>query len=482
MVSVDFGHTSNPDKSGFVSSQRLVNAFSVPAGDAAKTKLPVFSVPGTVRFDTGTSGLNGPCRGLAYIYGKGLLAVGGANLALFDSAGAPTAISGTLSGSDLVSIAVNQRASPQAAIVAASGYYVFDTADNSFAAQSIAALPAPNYCCFIDGYVVFSIADGRFFHSGINDAKTVNALAYASKQSLSDGNVAVRNHRGALLVLGQESMEVWEDVGTIPFAFSRIRASIPVGCMAAPTIKSLAENTIWLDHQCQVRKMSASEPERISNGTIERAIEALSVTDRAQLRATTSALEGHNVYTLTSPYWSYEFDLVTGLWHERKSNSLNNWFAQCSANFPGNNIIGSSQAATLHRLDATAMDESGEPFTVIAQSATVHAFPNGLIFDELAVDFVPGVGVTGSGSPAKDDAADPQLMLDWSDDGGHTWAGGLQAALGRVGERSATASFYCLGACDRQGRIFRLSCSASVMRGLIQAEARVRKIGPRAKR
>ncbi len=56
-------------------------------------------------------------------------------------------------------------------------------------------------------------------------------------------------------------------------------------------------------------------------------------------------------------------------------------------------------------------------------------FPKGLIIDQLDVDIIPGVGITGANA----DAANPKLMLDWSDDGGATWAGGRIASLGRVG-------------------------------------------------
>jgi hypothetical protein len=91
---------------------------------------------------------------------------------------------------------------------------------------------------------------------------------------------------------------------------------------------------------------------------------------------------------------------------------------------------------------------------------------------ELSVDILPGFGVNG----ADPDAADPQLLLNWSDDGGRTWVGGVTASLGKAGERGATASFYQLGAVPRAGRTFQLSSSASVMRGILNADARVQPI------
>ena len=39
MVAVDFGHTSNPDKSGFGSNQRFLNGYPEALGQAAKSPL-----------------------------------------------------------------------------------------------------------------------------------------------------------------------------------------------------------------------------------------------------------------------------------------------------------------------------------------------------------------------------------------------------------------------------------------------------------
>ena len=60
--------------------------------------------------------------------------------------------------------------------------------------------------------------------------------------------------------------------------------------------------------------------------------------------------------------------------------------------------------------------------------------------------------------------------------GATTWAGGRIASLGQVGQRFAVASFHQLGATLRAGRTFRLSSSSPVMRGILNADARVRPI------
>ncbi len=472
MVAVDFGHTSNPDKTGFGSNQRLLNAYPEALGDAAKSPLPVYAVPGTSRFDAGATGLNGPCRGMLYVFGKGLYVIAGTAAALFDDQGNATPVSGTIGGSSMAIMAANQRPNPQIGIVADNVYYVLDTGTNAITEPNISTLPAPNSVTFLDGYLVFSIPDGRIFHTNLNDALTVNALAYGTASSRSDGLRRIVTHRGALIALGETSLEIWEDVGTMPFAFAPIRADVDIGCIAEQTVTTVADALLWADQNGMVRQLTASEPVRISTHALERAISDLSWDERRALRAVYTHFNGHDFYALTSPYWTWEFDLATGLWHERASGGLPNWFAQGYKSFSGKVVIGSSEDASLHVLDDSSQTESGNPYLFLAQSAPLHAFPKGLIVDQLDVDIIPGVGITGPNA----EAANPELMLDWSDDGGSTWSGGRTASLGRVGERMAVASFHQLGATLRGGRTFRLSSSSPVSRGILNADARVRPI------
>ncbi|MGO9485891.1 MAG: hypothetical protein ACLPX9_15105 [Rhodomicrobium sp.] len=472
MVAVDFGHTSNPDKTGFGSNQRLLNGYPEALGQAAKSPLPIYAVPGTSRFDKGTTGLNGPCRGMLYVFGQGLYVVGGTAAALFDDQGHATPVSGTIGGSSMVMMAANQRPNPQIGIVADNVYYVLDTGTNTITQPNLSTLPAPNSVTFLDGYLVFSIPDGRIFHTNLNDALTVNALAYATASSRSDGLRRIVTHRGALIALGETSLEIWEDVGTTPFAFAPIRADVDIGCIAEQSVAIVADTLTWVDQNGVVRQLTASEPVRISTHALERAISNLTWDERRALYAVYTHFNGHDFYALTSPYWTWEYDLATGLWHERASGGLSNWFAQGFESFSGSVVIGSSQDASLHVLDGTSQTESGNPYLFLAQSGPLHDFPKGLIVDQLDVDIIPGVGITGANAEAEN----PKLMLDWSDDGGYTWTGGRVASLGQVGKRYAVASFHQLGATLRAGRTFRFSSSSPVTRGIFNADARVRPI------
>src|SRR5262249_20080800 len=147
--------------------QRLLNAYPEALGQAAKSPLPIYGVPGTSRFDTGATGLNGPGRGMFYVSGQVLYVVAGNTAARLGDHGSAVPVLGMVGGSAMVIMAANQRAPPQIGIVADDIYYVLDTATNTISQPRIPALPAPNSVTFLDGYLVFSIPDGRIFHTAL---------------------------------------------------------------------------------------------------------------------------------------------------------------------------------------------------------------------------------------------------------------------------------------------------------------------------
>lgn len=79
------------------------------------------------------------------------------------------------------------------------------------------------------------------------------------------------------------------------------------------------------------------------------------------------------------------------------------------------------------------------------------------------MDIEGGVGlVSGQGG-------DPLLMLDWSDDGGHTWSSSVQGGMGRLGDYGRRLIFNRLG--SSYGRNYRLTISDPVKRVILGARA-----------
>jgi len=104
------------------------------------------------------------------------------------------------------------------------------------------------------------------------------------------------------------------------------------------------------------------------------------------------------------------------------------------------------------------------------QTPPVHAFPYRLQHHALHLDVTAGMGLN-SDDPA---VSDPEVMIDWSDDGGATWSTQRQESLGRQGERGTHIVTRRLGVA--RSRTYRLSCSAAVARAISNAQLEVERL------
>lgn len=476
MTAIDFGTSSAPGISSQVAAARVVNAYAEQLPSGAKSPLMLTACPGLTRWDSAGATYTGANRGMLSVVGRGLFAVLGNQLVQFTTAASHNQL-GTIGGASLtgaagglgfVTMAANMKAeAPQLGIVTEDGlYYYVDTGTGAVTQYVGEDLPAPAAIDFLDRYFLFAIPDGRFMHSGIDDAGNIDPLAFAYAESRADGLKRVFAHRGAAVLLGDTSLEIWEDAGTEPFAFAPIRADIDIGCIAGASAARVPDGLMWVDQHGNVQHMSGSEPETVSTPALVRLIEQLSDAERAGLCGSSYAFSGHSFYALSSTRWTWEYDATTKLWHERQSRGRANWQVQTIAEHNNRFIAGTSSGGALFLIDPAAVDEDGEAFTVIAQGQYVHGFPAGGIVDAVCIDAVRGVGDSGGDA----DAQNPLLLLGWSIDGGKTWGGGRQLPLGGAGEYRKRIEARRLGKFDVDGIVFRLTCSAAVLRTIMTAD------------
>lgn len=470
-MKVDFGRYSDRGRSGQISAYRLVNGYVDKQGQGAKAPLPVMGVPGLVRWDNAS--YTGQCRGLQPVRAKGLYAVIGNSLAHFSSATSQSfvgAIAGSSSigaggGLGLVSMAANMATNPQIGIVTEDGlYYTVETSTDTITLYAGPGLPTPRSVDFLDRYFLFAIADGRFFHSGLDNAGNIDPLAFAFVESNPDGLVGVFGHRGAALALGDESMEVYEDLGSQPFAFSPVRSDINVGLGALHSFARCGDVSLWVDQDHDVRRMATADPESVGSDDLARHIADLSDDQRAGLVGNYYVFDRKHFYALTSALWTYELDLGTGQWHERQSDGRDNWLVQNIAKFNGKYICGSQADGKLYYPDPNAFDEDGGKLIMRAQSQTVHGFPFGGKCHKLTVDMVTGEGAAD---------ADDEIGLEISLDGGSNWIDCGTESFGRLGARNRRIQFRQLGQFDEKGITFALSASASILKTIIDVDAQI---------
>lgn len=453
---------------------RLINAYIEEVGEEGKHPWVIYRADGLRPF--GGMGDGGGIRA-AIPVGTTLYGVADWDVYAVDGSGSETLL-GSIATDGLVTMAVNRRQpNPQIALVSGGLYYLIE--NNVLTLQDNPNLPPPAYVFEVDGYFVFVIQDGRFFISGLNDGTTIDGLDFAKAEALSDPLVAGATRGRDVCLFGTRSTEFWQHTGDADFPFSRGQVmnigSYAAGSTAECTavINGATVDTIaWAATDEQggylgVMLLNGYSGQKISNHDLDRLIRD----DPAprDIRGFSWAQGGHVFYAISGTGYSYVYNTVTGRWNEWESYGLGRARVSCHAQFGRHHIFGDANSNRLYRLDATATDEAGAPIVATVQTPPVHAFPYSVQHHAVHVDVV----VEDNQAPWDHDSA-PRLMLDWSDDGGFTWATQREIPLGHQGARLRRAITRRLG--TARSRTYRISWSDPRIRGIANAQLEVERL------
>jgi hypothetical protein len=455
---------SNISIDGQVSNSRIVNGYAEEVGQDGKSAYAIFASPGQTRFDTGS--YTGAVRGLIELNSNALIAFLGNEVASIDQGGTPTTL-GTLVGSGLLSLARNRATSPQIGIITGSGQYYL-LAGGTISLIADADLPTPNCIDYSDGVFLYGIADGRIYASDLEDGTNIQGDAFGTARSDSSDLRRVKAHAGFVYVFKAEGAEIWKADPSLAeenFFFSPVQQNIDIGCLAPHSVASLARGLAWVDNNGVVRFGRDGNAQRISNHSVERSIEDLTYAQRGAIAATVHTFSGHEVYTISSDAWTWQYDVLRQRWDPRETYGEARWQVSCCEQFNGSYVVGNINDGKLFRIDPAANTEGDDLLVMQIWFPHSHRFPNGMKVSDFYLDAIKGVGVTGPDLHA----SNPEIMLDYSDDGGHTFEGEQSASLGEVGNRTERLRFGRFGAVRENGRIWRVSVSAPVKRGIIQA-------------
>lgn len=450
---IPFPASSMPGQQPGEGQGRLLNAFCEVDG-GVKTWRPV---PGSTEFvDLTTDTPRGMmvADNLLYCAQDGIVKTVSTN-------GVQTTLTGALSGELPVTWAQNNK-SPTRDVVVVSENGCFSVSPSAVTSFADADLPQPNSVCALDGYFLWTIGDGRIFASDLNDI-TVDALSFTTAQGSPDGLLRGTVSGGQFFAWGNTSCEVYQNVGTTPFPLTRVSV-LPVGLIGtwaiAAQIQGWDTDQVFVAADGTVRRMQGYNPVHVSTKDIERDIQA--VTDKETLIATVYVTDGHPIWSLSSPTWTWEYNLETGFWHER-STSNSRWKGDQSAYFNSRWIVGENGGSKLLYIDSSEYTDDGSAITMTLESGPVKNFPSRVFVSSAAFDFTTGAApLVGT-----EDETNPTVSVSWSRDGGGTWSNAVAArSLGTQGQLSQEIRVNRIGISTQHGMRFRVQTSSPVYRTL----------------
>tara|TARA_R110002126_G_scaffold177379_1_gene326301 strand:+ start:253 stop:1785 length:1533 start_codon:yes stop_codon:yes gene_type:complete len=484
-------------------ANRMVNLFpeAIPEGGF----MPAFlnRAPGLLfQQEIGT----GPIRGLwaPQTVGENFYVVSGEEVyKLTGLTSAPTLL-GTVTGTGQVSIADNGT---QIFFACNPDSFIYDEDLDVFTQITDPDFPGAVTVAYLDGYFVFNEPDSqRIWVTEIFDGSLVDPLDFASAEGSPDGVVGILVDHRECWVFGTNSTEVWYNAGGIDFPLAPIQGAFnEIGCIAANSIAKLDNTVFWLGADARgqgiIYRAAGYTAQRISTHAIEWRIQSyLDMTDAV---AYTYQQDGHAFYVISFPSadetWVY--DVSTNAWHQRSSYSaiaptegafeaesfysdafytvqpitpsgvsgvFSRHRSNCQCNYQGNIVVGDYVNGNVYTFELDVFEDNG-----IAQRwlRAWRALPTGqnnlqrTAHHSLQLECESGVGLV------TDQGDDPQAMLRWSDDGGHTWSNEHWAAMGPIGATSTRVIWRRLGMTLKlRDRVYEVSGSDPVRIYLTGAE------------
>ena len=471
MARVQWIGQSATARSSSVGNLRLLNGYAeVVESQQGKAVVALYGAPGLTVFTTlpGSGGV----RAVYTSSDSRLFAVRGAGCYEVYTDGT-TALLGTLSSSSgPVSMADN---GVDILVVDGPSGYALSLAGLTWTPIVSAGWRGSARVDFLDGYfLLHEPGTGRWYVSDLYST-TFDPLDFATEEARPDPVVSLLRVQRDVWLFGSLSTGIWGNVGGEGFPFTRNESVfLEHGCLAAHSPALSGQQLFWLSQNASGQGLVLTSqgylPQRISTHPVELALQGYStVTDAIGF---CQQDEGHVFYWLTFPTanatWVY--DATTGLWAERAyrdptTGAMGRHRASCYTVAFGRQLVGDYATGAVYQLGLDTYTDNGAPlvFEAILPPVFDGTDLNNVQHRTFKLDCETGVGlVTGS-----DPALNPQVVLDWSNDGGQTWGTPRPKPLGALGQYGRELEWRQLGmARDRR---YRVRITAPVKRAILGA-------------
>jgi len=364
-----------------------------------------------------------------------------------NSGGSATVCTGTLETSTGY-VSMDSNTTQVMIVDGVTGYTITDLAvskitDEGFCQYSTGNTYIPKTVTYQDGYFIVSAEDTNIhFYSTADDGTSWDSTENFTAEAYPDNTIAVYSDHRDVLVFGESVLEPFYNSGGTTVFIRKPGTLQEFGLGARFSIAQLDNALFFLSDDYQVVRLDGYRSQAVSNRAVE--YQNAQYSNRSEAIGMGISIEGNGFYIITFPSddatWCY--NAATGFWHQLMSYPSpydHKWRGNCYAYFNNKHIVGDYKNGKLYELDFDTYKDNGEIIKRMRTAPAIKQDGKVLFHHQLEVFFESGAGLnTGQGS-------DPQAMLQWSDDGGHTWSSEIWRSSGKIGKYGWRAVWNRLG-------------------------------------
>ena len=451
---------------------RMVNLFPEIVPEGGKEPAFLQRAPGLRRLTTVGAG---PIRGL-HSYGGYSYVASGDELYRMDPA-YNTILLGTIANDGPVSMADNGT---QLFIACNGPSYIYNNSTMAYGQISDPDFPGALTVSYLDGYFVFIEPNSqKVWVTQLLDGTSIDPLDFASAEGDPDGLISSIVDHSEVWLFGTNSVEVWYNAGGADFPLQRIQGAFnEIGCAATFSVAKLDNGLFWLGADARgkgiVYRANGYTGVRVSTHAVEWHIQQYE--NIADATAYTYQQDGHAFYVLSFPSANatWVFDVATQAWHERAGFNNGQFTRQRAATqmfFSDKTIVGDYQNGKLYAYDLALYADDDLPQRWLRSWRALPTGQNNLkrtANHALQLDCETGVGLNAG------QCSDPQVMMRWSDDGGHTWSNERWVSMGAIGAYGKRAIWRRLGMTQKiRDRVYEISGTDPVPVYIMGAELHI---------
>jgi hypothetical protein len=165
------------------------------------------------------------------------------------------------------------------------------------------------------------------------------------------------------------------------------------------------------------------------------------------------AFENQAVFSISTPDWTWEYNVSSGSWHRRDSYGLPFWRATSATQHNARWYAQDLLDARLFEIAQEVFSEDGERMRFRCESGPMKQFPASMRLPSIDIDCISALGKTRVPSPFE---TNPAMEISWSHDGGANWSRPVTRSMGREGRYANKITVNNLGRSTHHGTRIRV--------------------------